>query len=309
MTPLCRLLALRVDLRDPEAVAGITPATLAAYAERTGWIHAATTDAYRVYHRTDLPRAELQVPLHDGWPDYGRAVLREIAELAVAEGRSQLAVWADLVGLRDPVPAALADLDTRLAGMAGRARMYGTTSETVLFQALVALEVRALLRGEPDPAERYEALRRAHGIPSSLHASSRLGLDDIGEFIASLAGLTDAPPRHEAPAGGPTATTEAPEAAPASTEPATGQGVLPGVPAPTRPRRASVHRWGVIRWERLPPDPLDPEREVLAAVQTCPHCHCHRRRANTGPRLGAEDMYSRDGKEWTYGVPPCVMKG
>ena len=42
MTPTARLLSLRVDLRDPDAAAEVTPEALAAYAERTGWTLATT---------------------------------------------------------------------------------------------------------------------------------------------------------------------------------------------------------------------------------------------------------------------------
>lgn len=99
MTPIARLLSLRVDLRDPEAAAEVTPEALAAYAERTGWTLATTTGAHRVYRHG---AGELHVPITSGWPNYGRAILSEINMLAEHEGRSPLAIWAELVGLPAP---------------------------------------------------------------------------------------------------------------------------------------------------------------------------------------------------------------
>ena len=307
MTPIARLLSIRVDLRDPDAAAEVTPEALAAYAERTGWTLATTTGAPRVYHRG---AGELKVPITSGWPDYGRAMQSEINLLARHEDRSPLAIWAELVGWRDVAAEQAGALDRAVATMVAAPRMYGTTSEAVLFQALLALETAAALRGEPEVGARYDALRARHRIPSSLHASSRIGLDGIGAFIAELAGLPipeTPPPRLDVARGEATGAPDAPEPVKPSAGPATGQGTLPGVEPPRRIRSRPVHRWGIIAPEQMPPTPLDPDRSAL--VQRCPHCTALRRRANTGSRLGAQDMYSADGgASWQHMRPPCVMK-
>jgi hypothetical protein len=117
MTPLARLLALRVELRDEAVAAEVTPETLAAYAEARGWRLVETTAAARVYHRDEAPEAELQIPLEAGWRDYPRRFLAELRELAAAEGRSPLAIWADLVGLGEPTPE---DADCRAVAAPSR---------------------------------------------------------------------------------------------------------------------------------------------------------------------------------------------
>lgn len=301
MIPLSRLLTLRVDLRDPDAAAEVTPEALAAYAERTGWRLAATTPAHLVYRRGD---AELQVPLTAGWPDYGKRICQEIGILAAAEGRSPLAVWAELVGVTDTAAEAARALDAMLAGLTTMPSMYARCSEALLMQALLAANTRARLRGEPDVDDRYDDARRRRGIPSSTHACDRLGLAGTAALIAEVAGL----PAPEPPDG--TAPPPSDPAEPVASQPADSvQGVLPGVPAPARERRRSVHRWGIIAREELPPDPLDPERPHEGQVERCPHCRTLRRRANTGARRGAELMYSQDGREWSHANLACVMKG
>lgn len=304
---LSRLLSLRADLRDLDAAAEVTPEVLAAYAERTGWHLATMTPAHRVYRRGE---AELQVPLTAGWPDYGRRMCQEIGILARAEGRSSLAVWAELVGLTDTAADTAQALDKMLAELVTMPSMYARTSEVLLMQALLASNIRARLRGEPDVDDRYNAARLRRGIPSSTHACDRLDLAGTAALIAEVAGLPPPEPPDET-ATLPSFTgcfTGYPSEPVTSPRAESAQGVLPGVPAPTRQRRRSVHRWGVIAREELPPDPLAPGLPHEEQVERCRHCLILRRRANTGARLGAQMSYSRDGREWSRANPACVMK-
>ncbi len=308
MTPIARLLALRVDLRDPDAAAEVAPEALAAYAERTGWTLATTTGAHRVYHRG---AGELKVPITSGWPDYGRAIAAEINLLAEHEGRSLLAIWAELVGWRDVAAEQAGALDRTVATMVAAPRMYGTTSEAVLFQALLALETAAALRGEPEVGARYDALRARHRIPSSLHASSRIGLDGIGAFIAELAGLPipETPlPCHDVAPGEATGAPDEPEGVPPSAAPATGQGTLPGIDPGGRRRRPTRHVFGGFEARSFPAGPLAPEATTTQLVRACRHCDCLHRVASAGPRLGSVNLYSADGVEWHEASPVCIAK-
>lgn len=311
MTTIPRLLTLRADLRDEAAAAEVTPEALAAYALRTGWALAAETPEHRVYRRG---AAELHVPRDSGWPAYGRRVLAELAEIAAAEGRGTLQVWADVVGIVDPTANVVAHLDEALASMAARPAAHGTTSEAVLFQALLALEVRALLLGAPGPAAAYDALRAARGVPSSRHACHGVDLAGIGAVIAELTERAtgvrrgDAPPCHDVARDGATDAADGPGAVQAPTEPATGQAALPGIEPGRQGRRASVHRWGFLIADSLPPDPMDPGRAHIALVSRCVHCDTLRRWANTGPRSAAVMTYSTDGRSWSRANPACVMK-
>lgn len=220
MTPLARLLSLRAELRDEAAAAEVTPTALAAYAERAGWHHDRDTKVWRIWTHGEAVLTAPRAMSPDGgepWVDFGRRMVDAIHRLAEHEGRSPLAVWAELVGLPNETP----------------------------------------------------------------------------------------PPRAEAAPGRPIGGPDAPEVDPAPADAA--QALLPGFDAPPPERRTAQHRFGVIEWQVLPGEPLVPA-EHLAALQTCPHCGCRRRRANTGARLGAQDTYSIDGETWTRDSPPCIIK-
>lgn len=81
------------------------------------------------------------------------------------------------------VAAALALIDEALDGMRDRPAMYGGP-EAVLFQALLALDIRATLLGGGDCRATYETMLRERRIPCSMHAHQ--GVDDLGEFIGDL---------------------------------------------------------------------------------------------------------------------------
>lgn len=93
---LKRVLAIRVDFRDPDAAAEITPTMAAAYLTARGWTvvreEPYTTMFGNLTECVFVPRA--------GRDDYGRRMLDLLADLAKLEGRSSLAVWIDLRGMR-----------------------------------------------------------------------------------------------------------------------------------------------------------------------------------------------------------------
>ncbi len=86
-----RLLALRVIFRDEQAAAEITPEMAGAYLTARGYTvrgairwHVWTRDGRQVL----VPRERLT--------DYGRRMVETITALAEIEGRSPLAVWAEM---------------------------------------------------------------------------------------------------------------------------------------------------------------------------------------------------------------------
>ena len=84
------------------------------------------------------------------------------------------------------------------------------------------------------------------------------------------------------------------------------QGVLPGLAAPTKVRRRSQHRFGLLRKVHVLATTLDEAH--TEERETCIHCGTERRRANTGKRLGAKVTYSKDSGVWSAVSPPCIPK-
>lgn len=194
----------------------------------------------------------------------------------------------------------LAQIDAHLTSIVAAPLQHGTTSEVVLFVALALLEARAALTGGPDPQEVYRALCAEHRIPSAHHACQHLGIATIGPFLSAL--VSRAVPDCSGQEGVRTRS-DVSDATPA---PSGTQGALPGMEAPLRTRRTAMHRFGLLRWETVAATVLVPEH--LRSLETCRHCACQRRRANTGVRMGARTTYSTDGDRWSAVSPPCVMK-
>lgn len=194
----------------------------------------------------------------------------------------------------------LAQIDAHLTSIVAAPSQHGTTSEVVLFVALALLEARAALAGSPDPQEVYRALCAEHRIPSAHHACQHFGIATIGPFLSAL--VSRAVPDCSGQDGAKTRA-DVPDATPA---PSGAQAALPGMEAPLRARRAATHRFGLLRWETVAATPLASEH--LRSLETCRHCACQRRRANTGVRMGARTTYSMDGERWSAVSPPCVMK-
>ena len=91
MTP--DLLTLRVDFRDPEAAARITPEQANAYLAARGWRRGGLAP----WHQHRREQYEVMVPMHATYVDYGRRMVELLNRLAEYEGRSVLAVFVDIV--------------------------------------------------------------------------------------------------------------------------------------------------------------------------------------------------------------------
>ena len=129
--------------------------------------------------------------------------------------------------------------------------------------------------------------------------------DPTVEHMATLVRLREQslgtpPPRH----GDPSKTGPAAPGLPSS--PPDPQAALPGIAPGERAPRSSTHRFGLLRWETVPATALDEEH--VRSVETCKHCPCQRRRANTGARMGAQTTFSTDGETWSLASPPCIPK-
>lgn len=101
MTPAARLaavLALRVDLRDPDACGRITPEAANAYLAARGWQRFDT----ETWHVWMLDGAQVVVPRETSWADYGVRMVEMVAAVALHEGRSPIAVYLDLMPEETP---------------------------------------------------------------------------------------------------------------------------------------------------------------------------------------------------------------
>lgn len=88
-----RILTLKVDFRDEDAAAEITPEMAAAYLSARGWKREDIPD-WTGWH---LRGYEAWVPTRSEWGDYGRRMVTIIGAIAAAEARSPLAVWAEMI--------------------------------------------------------------------------------------------------------------------------------------------------------------------------------------------------------------------
>ena len=91
MTP--DLLTLRVDFRDEQAAARITPEQANAYLAARGWRRGDLAP----WHQHRREQYEVMVPMHATYVDYGRCMVAVLNGLARIEGRSVLAVFVDIV--------------------------------------------------------------------------------------------------------------------------------------------------------------------------------------------------------------------
>ena len=90
---LSNLLTLRVDFRDEQAAARITPEQANAYLAARGWQRADLAP----WHQHQRDQYEIMVPMHATYVDYGRRMCEALNGLARIEGRSVLAVFVDIV--------------------------------------------------------------------------------------------------------------------------------------------------------------------------------------------------------------------
>lgn len=88
-----RLLALRVDFRDEQAAAEVTPEQAGKYLMARGWTRGELAP-WAVYSRGEHGTRHA---LKAAWIDYGRRMVECINDVAAVEGRSPLAVWREMV--------------------------------------------------------------------------------------------------------------------------------------------------------------------------------------------------------------------
>ena len=117
MTTIDRLLSIRVDFRDDAAAAEIAPERAAAYLTAKGWtervpersrrgppkmrIFARVPESERLNYlrsgRASMSAPVVMFPREAHWVDYGRRMVELVNDVAVAEGRSPLAVWVEMM--------------------------------------------------------------------------------------------------------------------------------------------------------------------------------------------------------------------
>ena len=98
MTTLASLLTLRVDFRDPDAAARISPEAASAYLAAHGWRPVLDTTSFRVWDRGDGSIDQALVPRSASYPDHGHSMTMLLGKLAAFEDRSVLAVYAEMTG-------------------------------------------------------------------------------------------------------------------------------------------------------------------------------------------------------------------
>lgn len=91
---LSNLLTLRVDFRDEQAAARITPEQANAYLAARGWTLAIVDGAF---HLWTLDEKQALVPNGQHWDSYGRRMVELLNHLARIEGRGVLAVFVEMV--------------------------------------------------------------------------------------------------------------------------------------------------------------------------------------------------------------------
>ena len=112
-----RILSLRVDFRDEQAAAEITPEMASRYLTAKGWtervpersrrgppkmrIFARVPESERLNYlrsgRASMSAPVVMFPREAHWVDYGRRMVELVNDVAVAEGRSPLAVWVEMM--------------------------------------------------------------------------------------------------------------------------------------------------------------------------------------------------------------------
>jgi len=90
---LSNLLTLRVDFRDEQAAARITPEQANAYLAARGWRRGDLAP----WHQHRREQYEIMVPMHATYVDYGRRMVELLNHLARIEGRGVLAVFVEMV--------------------------------------------------------------------------------------------------------------------------------------------------------------------------------------------------------------------
>lgn len=97
---LADVLTLRVDFRDPEAAARITPEQANAYLAAHGWTGPSVVHEYAIWLDPSDGLRQALVPLQTHWRDYGASMVTLLNDLARHEDRSPLAVFAEMIMVR-----------------------------------------------------------------------------------------------------------------------------------------------------------------------------------------------------------------
>lgn len=165
---------MRVDIRDREALLGVSPGALSAYARASGWIKAESYgDHSDVYASDELP--EIILPRHQRLADYASVVWQLIEVFAKTAGMDELALYRDLV---------TADRDVvRVRAPGGEAGSVNVSDGvTLMHGARDMLLSAACSLSNPQPLYRAGANKEA----SEYLRHVRMGQTEQGSFVITL---------------------------------------------------------------------------------------------------------------------------
>ena len=165
---------MRVDIRDREALLGVSPGALSAYARASGWIKAERYgDHSDVYAAAELP--EIILPRHQRLADYASVVWQLIEVFAKAAETDELVLYRDLVTAdRDVLRVRAPD------GEAGSVNV--SDGVTLMHGARDMLLSAACSLSSPQPLYRAGANKEA----SEYLKQVRMGQTEQGSFVITL---------------------------------------------------------------------------------------------------------------------------
>lgn len=173
---------MRVDIRDREALIGVSPAALSAYARASGWIKAERYgDHSDVYASAELP--EIILPRHQRLADYASVVRQLIEVFARAADTDELVLYRDLVTAdRDVLRVRAPDSEAGSVSVSdGVTLMHG--ARDLLLSAACSLS-------NPQPLYRAGANKEA----SEYLKQVRMGQTEHGSFVITLLSPVVPPP-------------------------------------------------------------------------------------------------------------------
>ncbi len=165
---------MRVDIRDKEALLGVSPGALSAYARASGWIKAESYgDHSDVYASAELP--EIILPRHQRLADYASVVWQLIEVFAKAAETDELSLYRDLVTAdRDVLRVRAPDSETGSVNVSdGVTLMHG--ARDMLLSAACSLS-------NPQPLYRAGANKEAREYLRQV----RMGQTEQGSFVITL---------------------------------------------------------------------------------------------------------------------------
>ena len=165
---------MRVDIRDREALLGVSPGALSAYARASGWIKAESYgDHSDVYASAEF--SEIILPRHQRLADYASVVWQLIEVFAKAAETDELVLYRDLVTAdRDVVRVRAPD------GEAGSVNV--SDGVTLMHGARDMLLSAACSLWNPQPLYRAGANKEA----SEYLKRVRMGQTEQGSFVITL---------------------------------------------------------------------------------------------------------------------------